>query len=124
MTMEETAAAAREKEKRECGCCGESGGSAAPDGSRKTERPEECRRKLIHRLNRIEGQIRGIRQMIENDAYCNDVLIQAAAIRAAVDAFSRELLRAHLHSCVARDIREGREEVVDELMETLERLMR
>ncbi len=93
-------------------------------GEKKTERTAEQKKKLMNRLNRLEGQVRGVKKMIESDAYCNDVLIQAAAIRAAVDAFSRELLRAHLHSCVARDIREGREEVVDELMETLERLMR
>ena len=93
-------------------------------GEKKTERTAEQKKKLMNRLNRMEGQVRGVKKMIESDAYCNDVLIQAAAIRAAVDAFSRELLRAHLHSCVARDIREGREEVVDELMETLERLMR
>lgn len=91
---------------------------------RKTERTEEQKKKLMNRLNRLEGQVRGVKKMIESDVYCNDILIQAAAIRAAVDAFSRELLRAHLHSCVARDIRDGREEVVDELMETLERLMR
>ena len=93
-------------------------------GEKKTERTAEQKKKLMNRLNRLEGQVRGVKKMIESDAYCNDVLIQAAAIRAAVDAFSRELLRAHLHSCVARDIRDGREEVVDELMETLERLMR
>ncbi len=124
MTMEETAAAAREKEKRECGCCGESGGSAAPDGSRKTERPEECRRKLIHRLNRIEGQIRGIRQMIENDAYCNDVLTQSAAAGAALNAFNRELIAAHLRGCVAKDLREGDESVIEELLGTLQKMMK
>ena len=124
MTMEETAAAEREKEKRECGCCGESGGSAAPDGSRKTERPEECRRKLIHRLNRIEGQIRGIRQMIENDAYCNDVLTQSAAAGAALNAFNRELIAAHLRGCVAKDLREGDESVIEELLGTLQKMMK
>ena len=123
MTMEETAAAEREK-KRECGCCGESGGSAAPDGSRKTERPEECRRKLIHRLNRIEGQIRGIRQMIENDAYCNDVLTQSAAAGAALNAFNRELIAAHLRGCVAKDLREGDESVIEELLGTLQKMMK
>ena len=91
---------------------------------KKTERTEEQKKKLMNRLNRLEGQVRGVRKMIENDAYCNDVLVQTAAISAAVDAFSREVLRAHLHSCVIRDIRDGRDEVVDELMETLERLMR
>ena len=95
--------------------------SVCPACARKTERSEEQKKKL---LNRLEGQVRGVRRMIENDAYCNDVLIQSAAIGAAVDAFSREVLRAHLRSCVVRDIREGREEVADELMETLERLMR
>ena len=65
-----------------------------------------------------------MRKMIENDAYCNDVLVQTAAISAAVDAFSREVLRTHLRTCVIRDIREGRDEVADELMTTLERMMR
>ena len=98
--------------------------SGCPACARKTERSEEQKKKLLNRLSRLEGQVRGVRKMIENDAYCNDVLIQTAAIGAAVDAFSREVLRAHLHSCVIRDIREGRDEVADELMETLERLMR
>ena len=124
MRMDETAAAEREEEKRECGCCGENGGSAAPDGSRKTERPEECRRKLIHRLNRIEGQIRGIRQMIENDAYCNDVLTQSAAAGAALNAFNRELIAAHLRGCVAKDLREGDESVIEELLGTLQKMMK
>ena len=91
---------------------------------RKTERTEEQKKKLMNRLNRLEGQVRGVRKMVENDAYCNDILMQAAAISAAVNAFSREVLRSHLKSCVIRDIREGRDEVADELMETLERMMR
>ncbi len=91
---------------------------------KKTERSGEAKKKLIHRLNRIEGQIRGIRQMIENDAYCNDVLVQSAAAGAALNAFSRELIGAHLKTCVARDLREGREEVVDELLTTLAKLMK
>ena len=95
-----------------------------PACGKKTERTEEQKKKLLNRLNRLEGQVRGVKKMIESDAYCNDVLIQSAAISAAVNAFSREVLRAHLHSCVSRDIRAGRDEVVDELMETLERLMR
>ena len=95
-----------------------------PACARKTVRDEAQKKKLLNRLSRIEGQVRGVKKMIENDAYCNDVLIQSAAISAAVDAFSREVLRAHLHSCVIRDIRDGRDEVADELMETLERLMR
>ena len=89
-----------------------------------TVRTEQQKKNLLNRLSRIEGQVRGIKKMIESDAYCNDVLIQAAAAASAMDAFNREVLRAHLHSCVIRDIREGRDEVADELMDTLERLMR
>ena len=92
--------------------------------ARKTERTEEQKKKLLNRLSRIEGQVRGVRKMIEEDAYCNDVLTQSAAIAAAVSAFNRELLRAHVRSCVVRDIRAGRDEVADELIATLERLMR
>ena len=95
-----------------------------PACAKTTARTEEQKKQLLNRLSRLEGQIRGVRKMIENDAYCNDVLTQSAAISAAVNAFSREVLRAHLHSCVIRDIREGRDEVADELMETMERLMR
>ena len=97
---------------------------ACPACAKKTERSEEEKKKLLNRLSRLEGQVRGVRKMVESDAYCNDILVQSAAIGAAVDAFSREVLRAHLHSCVVRDIREGRDEVADELMQTLERLMR
>ena len=89
-----------------------------------TQRSEAQKKALIHRLNRIEGQIRGIRKMIEEDAYCNDVLIQSAAATSALQGFSRELLGAHIHSCVARDIREGKDEVIDELIETMGRLMK
>ena len=97
-------------------CCG--------GAERKTIRTEDQKKKLLNRLSRIEGQVRGVRNMIENDAYCNDVLVQSAAIAAAVDAFNRELLRAHIHSCVVRDIRAGDEGVADELISTIERLMR
>ena len=96
-----------------CGCCGKT-----------TERPERERQKLIHRLNRIEGQIRGIRGMVENNAYCADILVQSAAVNAAVSAFNRELLTSHIHGCVARDIRAGKDEVIDELIQTLGRLMK
>jgi len=89
-----------------------------------TNRSEEQKTKLANRLSRIEGQIRGIRTMIENDAYCNDILVQSAAVEAAVNSFSREVLSAHIHGCVARDIREGKDEVIDELILTLGKLMR
>lgn len=89
-----------------------------------TSRSEEEKKKLLNRLRRIEGQIRGVQTMIENDAYCNDVLIQSAAINSAINSFNRELLSAHIHGCVVRDLREGNDEVVDELMETLRKLMK
>ena len=79
---------------------------------------------LIHRLNRIEGQIRGIRGMVEKSAYCTDILAQVAAANAALNAFSRELLAEHIRTCVARDIREGRDETLEELVMTIQKLMK
>ena len=87
-------------------------------------RPEEEYKSLIHRLNRIEGQIRGIRGMVERDAYCTDILTQVSAANAALSAFSRVLLAEHIRTCVTQDIRSGRDETVDELIETLRRLMK
>ncbi len=92
--------------------------------AKETVRSAEERKKLIHRLNRIEGQIRGIRGMIEYDAYCTDILTQSAAVSAAIGSFNKELLSNHIKGCVARDIREGREESLDELLEILKKLMR
>ncbi len=89
-----------------------------------TDRSGEERKKLIHRLNRIEGQIRGIRSMVERDAYCTDILVQSAAVNAAVNAFNKDLLANHIRTCVARDIREGKDEVIDELAVTLQKLMK
>lgn len=91
---------------------------------KKTERSDEQRKKLLNRLRRIEGQVRGLQTMIESDAYCNDILIQSSAVNAAMNAFNRELLSSHIHTCVARDIREGKDEVIDELMATLQKLMK
>lgn len=91
---------------------------------RKKERSPEEYKKLIHRLNRIEGQIRGIRGMVENDAYCPDILVQSAAVNAAINAFNKELLASHIRSCVTQDIREGKDEVIDELVVTLQKLMK
>ena len=96
-----------------CGCCGKT-----------TDRSEEERKKLIHRLNRIEGQILGIRGMVENEVYCPDILVQSAAVTAAMNAFNRELLANHIRTCVADDIRAGNDEVVDELLKTLQKLMK
>ena len=101
-------------EKKVCPCCCE----------KHTARSEEEKKKLINRLKRIEGQIRGIIGMMENDAYCNDILIQSAAVNAAVNAFNKELLATHIRTCVARDIREGKDETIDELVATLQKLMK
>ena len=79
---------------------------------------------LINRLNRIEGQVRGIKRMIEENAYCTDILVQSSAVNAAVNAFNRELLSNHIKTCVADDIRAGKDETVDELLATLQKLMK
>lgn len=97
-------------------CCCSSG--------KKKERTEEEYKHLIHRLNRIEGQVRGIRKMLESGAYCTDILMQSAAVNAAINAFNKELLANHLHTCVANDIRDGKDEVIDELVATLQKLMK
>lgn len=88
------------------------------------ERTEQEYKSLINRLNRIEGQIRGIKRMVENNAYCPDILVQSAAANAALNAFNKELLSNHIHTCVANDIRNGNDEVIDELVETLKKLMK
>lgn len=89
-----------------------------------TIRSEDERKKLINRLNRIEGQIRGIKGMIENDQYCTDILVQSAAVNAAVNAFNRELIANHIRGCVTRDLKNGNEETIDELVATLQKLMK
>jgi len=88
------------------------------------ERSEKEYKKLVNRLNRIEGQIRGIRRMVENNAYCTDIIIQAAAANAALNAFNRELLASHIRTCVADNIRNGKDDVIDELVDTLQKLMK
>ena len=101
-------------EPKKCCCCSQ----------RKKERTPEEYTKLIHRLNRIEGQIRGIRGMVENNAYCPDILVQSAAVTAAMNAFNKELLASHIRTCVAQDIRDGKDEVIDELVGSLQKLMK
>ena len=101
-------------EPKKCCCCSQ----------RKKERTPEEYTKLIHRLNRIEWQIRGIRGMVENNAYCPDILVQSAAVTAAMNAFNKELLASHIRTCVAQDIRDGKDEVIDELVGTLQKLMK
>ena len=87
-------------------------------------RSEEEYKALINRLNRIEGQVRGIRKMVETDAYCTDILTQVSAIQAALNAFNRELLANHIRTCVMDDIKNGKDETVDELVQTLQKLMK
>ena len=87
-------------------------------------RTKEEARALQNRLARIEGQVRGIRGMVESDAYCVDILTQVTVITAALNAFSRELLAEHIRTCVASDLKEGHDEVVDELVETVRKMMK
>ena len=88
---------------------------------KKKERTEKEYKDLIHRLNRIEGQIRGIKRMVEEDA---DILVQVAAANAALNSFNKVLLANHIRTCVADDIRNGKDEVIDELVKTLQKLMK
>ena len=97
----------------ECECC-----------KKKKHREEKEYKLPINRLNRIEGQVRGVRSMLENDAYCTNILIQVSAIQAALNAFNRELLSNHIHTCVADNIRAGDDSVIDELTATLQKLMK
>ena len=91
---------------------------------KKKERSEKEYKDLIHRLNRIEGQVRGIKKMLESDTYCTDILVQVSAVNAALNSFNKVLLANHIRTCVANDIREGKEETIDELVATLQKLMR
>ena len=100
------------EEKKEC-CC-----------HKTKERSEAEYKSLINRLNRIEGQIRGIKGMVEKSAYCPDILIQVAAANAALNSFTKELLASHIKTCVAQDIRDGKDETIDELVATLQKLMK
>lgn len=101
------------EEQKEC-CC-----------SHKTkERTEKEYKDLINRLSRIEGQVRGIRKMVESDCYCPDILVQVSAVNAALNSFNKVLLANHILTCVADDIREGKDETIDELVTVLQKLMR
>lgn len=88
------------------------------------ERSPEEYKSLINRLNRIEGQVRGIKGMVENNAYCTDILIQVSAVNSALNAFNKKLLENHIKTCVSKDIIEGKSETVDELVEVLQKLMK
>lgn len=91
---------------------------------RKKHRDGAEQKLFVNRLNRIEGQVRGVRKMVEEDGYCTDILTQVSAIQAALNSFNRELLASHIKSCVVQDICAGNEEVVDELVMTLQKLMK
>ncbi len=102
----------RTEEITECGC------------GKTKERTEKEYRDLINRLSRIEGQVRGVKRMVEEDVYCTDILIQVSAVNAALNSFNKVLLANHIRTCVAEDIRQGKEETIDELVATLQKLMK
>ena len=91
---------------------------------KKRPRSEEELKKLSNRLCRIEGQVRGLREMLQKDVYCTDILTQVSAVNAALNSFSKELLSEHLRTCVAENLREGNDGVVDELVAVLQKLMK
>lgn len=102
------------EKKEKCCCCND----------RTKHRTDNEYKSLINRLNRIEGQIRGIRGMLENDAYCTDIITQVAAANAALNAFNKELLASHIKTCVTDDIIAGKTETVDDLLKTIQKLMK
>lgn len=102
------------KEEKNCPCC---------SGKHK-ERQEKEKKDLMNRLKRIEGQVRGIENMLEKDAYCTDVLMQVSAVTSALNSFNKVLLANHVKTCVADNIRQGNDEVIDELVKLLQKLMK
>ena len=122
--MKAEAKAAKRAKAADRGCC-----SGATPGScchceRHKHRSEEEVAALQRRLSRIEGQVRGIRGMVERDAYCTDILTQISAVQSALSAVSRELLASHIRTCVVEDIRKGDTEVVDDLVATIQKMMK
>lgn len=130
-----------DNEKKPCCCCGTPAQpeaatapavdasavpteSVAPSCCRHKDRTPEEYRALVNRLSRIEGQVRGIRAMVEKDVYCTDILVQVAAVNAALNGFSKELLGQHVRTCVADDLRNGSSEKLDELLTLLPKLMK
>lgn len=98
--------------------------SECPCTQKQKHRDESEYKSLMNRLNRIEGQVRGIKNMLENDAYCTDILTQVSAISAALNSFNKELLANHISTCVAENLRQGNDDVIEELVTTLQKLMR
>lgn len=118
-----------ENTKAECPSCSEADGADMdhiPDccRHRTKERSEKEYKALLNRLSRIEGQIRGIKKMLQNNVYCIDIINQTAAANSALNSFTKELLANHIRTCVTRDIKEGKEETVEELLATLQKLMK
>jgi DNA-binding FrmR family transcriptional regulator len=109
-----------------CSASGSAGGTVNELASvgKKRMRSEEEKKALVTRLNRIEGQVRGISKMIENDEYCIDVLTQVSAAQAALSALARVMLDSHIHHCVVNGVKSGDDEVIDELMNTLQKFMK
>ena len=97
--------------------------SACCQHKTKHRSPEE-QKSLTNRLSCIEGQVRGLREMLHKDAYCTDILVQVSAVTAALNSFSKELLATHIRTCVADGIRQGDDGVIDELVTTLQKLMK
>ena len=93
-------------------------------GARTRQRDEKEYKDLMNRLRRIEGQVRGVQKMLEDDAYCPDILVQVSAINCALNSFSKTLLASHIKGCVAEDIREGKDQTIDELVEVLQKVMK
>lgn len=101
-------------EENNCCCC----------SGKKKDRSEKEYKDLVNRLSRIEGQIRGIKRMLDEDCYCPDIMVQVSAANAALNSFNKVLLANHIRTCVADDIRNGNDDVIDELVTTLGKLMR
>ena len=112
-------------EKKPCCCAAEPAEKdTAPSCCRHKDRSPEEYKALLNRLSRIEGQVRGIRGMLEKDAYCVDILVQVAAANSALNSFSKELLGQHIRTCVADDLKAGETQKLDELLQLLPRLMK
>ena len=93
-------------------------------GTRHKERTAEEQKKLLVRLKKAEGQIRGIEKMVEENIYCPDILVQVSAVTSALNSFNKELLACHIRSCVSEDIRNGKEEAIDEFVKVMQKLMK
>ena len=129
--MAHTNTLTKEKEEKICPHCGqiagdieETGGGCAACSGKMKDRSDKEKKDLVNRLSRIEGQIRGIKRMIEEDAYCIDVLRQSTAASAALNSFNKVILANHIRTCVTEGIQSGDTEVVDELVRTVEKLMK